>query len=150
MPEAVAANAGAVLAFDFGTQRIGVAVGESDMRLAHPLQAIAGERSELRFALIARLIEAWQPVRLVVGLPLADSGEAQDTTRRAERFARQLEGRFRLPVSMVDERYTSVDAEGSLQRMGAHGAARRNNVDSAAAQLILQQWFDEQGHAIGR
>ena len=147
MPEAAAAE-GTVLAFDFGTKRIGVAVGEGSMRLAHPLEGIVGERSEARFAAISRLIEIWRPVRLVVGLPLTESGEAQDTTLRAERFARQLEGRFGLPVGMVDERYTSADAEGSLKRMGAHGAARRNAVDSAAAQLILQQWFDERDHAI--
>ena len=136
--------AGTVLAFDFGTKRIGVAVGESVVRLAHPLAAIAGEETVSRFAAIAGMIAQWRPRHLVVGLPLSTDGEPHEITRRAERFARQLEGRFGLPVSRVDERYTSVDAEASLRAAGVRRAGREKSVDSAAAQLILQQWFDEQ------
>jgi putative Holliday junction resolvase len=88
------------------------------------------------------LLAEWRPARLVVGLPLANDGSAHAMTLRARRFARQLEGRFGLPVTLVDERYTSVEAEGRLRvdpGAGPHG------VDSAAAQLILQQHFDERG-----
>lgn len=143
MPEAVMAAEGTVLAFDFGTKRIGVAVGESLIGLAHPLADIRGEEAAPRFAAIAMVIEEWKPQRLVVGLPLAVDGTPHDLTRRAQRFARQLEGRFGLPVSFVDERYTSVDAEASLRAAGAHAALREKRVDSAAAQLILQQFFHE-------
>jgi len=143
MPEALMAATGTVLAFDFGTKRIGVAVGESLIGLAHPLAEIAAEETERRFAAIAEIIKEWQPRHLVVGLPLATDGAPHDLTRRAQRFARQLEGRFGLPVSFVDERYTSVDAEASLREAGAHKALRENRVDSAAAQLILQQYFHE-------
>lgn len=136
--------AGTVLAFDFGTKRIGVAVGESLVRIAHPLTEITGEETEPRFAAIARVVTQWQPRHLVVGLPLSTEGEAHALTRRAERFARQLEGRLGLPVSLVDERYTSVDAEALLRGAGPHRAMREKSVDSAAAQLILQQWFDAQ------
>ena len=137
------AATGTVLAFDFGTKRIGVAVGESLIGLAHPLAEIAAEETERRFAAIAEIIKEWQPRHLVVGLPLATDGAPHDLTRRAQRFARQLEGRFGLPVSFVDERYTSVDAEASLREAGAHKALREKRVDSAAAQLILQQYFHE-------
>ena len=137
------AAAGTVLAFDFGTKHIGVAVGESLIGLAHPLAEIAVEETERRFAAIAEIIKEWQPRHLVVGLPLATDGAPHDLTRRAQRFARQLEGRFGLAVSFVDERYTSVDAEASLREAGAHKALREKRVDSAAAQLILQQYFHE-------
>ena len=151
MPEEVITGAGTVLAFDFGTKRIGIAVGESLVRLAHPLGKIDAGETEARFAAIARLIKEWQPQLLVVGLPLSAAGEPYELTRRAERFARQLEGRFGLPVSLVDERYTSVDAEAGLRSAGAHKALRSRQrtacgalgIDSAAAQLILQQYFDE-------
>ncbi len=134
---------GTVLAFDFGTRRIGVAVGELLIGLAHPLADIAGEEAAPRFAAIAKLIAEWNPQRLVVGLPLALDGTPHEITRRAQRFARQLEGRFGLPVSFVDERYTSVDAEANLRETGARRALREKRTDSAAAQLILQQYFHE-------
>ena len=143
MPSAVMADAGTVLAFDFGTKRIGVAIGESMLGVAHPLTEIAGEESAPRFAAIAKLIEEWKPQRLVVGLPLSVEGAPHDMTRRAQRFAHQLEGRFRLPVTLVDERYTSVDAEAGMREAGAHKAIREKRMDAAAAQLILQQYFHE-------
>ena len=139
--EAVIAPAGTVLAFDFGTRRIGLAVGESMLGLAHPLSEIAAERTEPRFAAIAQVIAEWNPQHLVVGLPLSADGTPHELTRRAQRFARQLEGRFGLPVSLVDERYTSVEAEANLRYAGAHKAIREKRIDSAAAQLILQQYF---------
>lgn len=145
MPEAVVAHAGTVLAFDFGTRRIGVAVGEPEVGLAHPLAEIDTEETDPRFAAIARMIAEWHPCHLVVGLPLSTDGEPHALTRRAERFARQLEGRFGLPVSLVDERYSSVDAEAGLREAGARRAIREKRVDSSAARLILQQWFDETG-----
>ena len=121
---------GTVLAFDFGLRRIGVAVGERELRTAHPLPAVSG------FPEIRKLVAEWRPVRLVVGLPVRDAG-AHPLAPRVERFARQLEGRFHLPVARVDERYTSVEAEGRLRGVKA------GSIDSVAAQLILEQYFDE-------
>ena len=144
MPEALVAASGTILAFDFGIRRIGVAVGESALGLAHPLSEISGEETEPRFAAIARIIKEWQPQHLVVGLPLTADGAEHDLTRRAQRFARQLEGRFGLPVSLVDERYTSVEAEAGLRKCGSRKALREKRIDAAAAQLILQQFFHDQ------
>lgn len=137
------AASGTVVAFDFGIKCIGVAVGESMIGLAHPLGEISGEESGPRFAAIAALLEEWKPHHIVVGLPLAADGSEHELSRRAQRFARQLEGRFGVPVSLVDERYTSVEAESGLRETGARRALRDKRIDSAAAQLILQQFFHD-------
>jgi putative holliday junction resolvase len=121
---------GTVLAFDFGLKRIGVAVGECELRSAHPLPAVSS------FPQIQKLVEEWKPAALVVGLPTSVQGEAHRMTRQAEDFARRLEKRFKLPVARVDERYTSVEAERKLRGL------KNKAVDSVAAQLILEQYFD--------
>jgi len=128
MPER---GARTVLAFDFGLKRIGVAVGEPELRTAHPLAAVS------RFDEIRSLIVEWQPARLVVGLPVSVNGDAHAMTRQAEDFARRLERRFKLPVARVDERFSSVEAETRLR------GVKRKNIDSVAAQLLLEQYFDE-------
>ena len=97
-----------VLAFDFGTRRIGVAVGEMMLGSARPLTTISAEANDVRFTAIGKLVAEWQPAALVVGLPLSLDGEPGDMTARCKRFARQLEGRFRLPVTLVDERWAVV------------------------------------------
>jgi putative Holliday junction resolvase len=132
-----------VLAFDFGTRRIGVAVGNTLTRRAHPLTTIQGERNDERFAAIAALVAEWQPGMLVVGLPTHADGSAHDMTLRAQRFARQLDGRFGLPVAMVDERWTTEAAQSAQDAAGAAGRKGRAVRDQVAAQLILQSWFDE-------
>ena len=122
---------GTVLAFDFGLKRIGVAVGESEIGTAHPLPAVSS------FSQIQRLVQEWKPSNLVVGRPTSTKGEPHRMTRQAEDFARRLERRFKLPVARVDERYTSVEAEHRLR------GVKRKAIDSVAAQLILEQYFDE-------
>jgi len=133
---------GTVLAFDFGTKRIGVAVGETLLGQARPLLTIAQEANDARFAAIAKLIGEWQPSRLVVGLPLSSEGEAHDMTARAQRFAHQLEGRFQLPVELVDERFSSIEAEARLAEKGQHWKQRKETLDAEAAATILQGFFD--------
>jgi putative holliday junction resolvase len=122
---------GTVLAFDFGLKRIGVAVGEPELRTAHPLPAIA------QFRDIENLVKEWNPAALVVGLPTSVQGEPHRMTRQAEDFARRLEKRFKLPVARVDERFTSVEAESRLKGL------KNKAIDSVAAQLILEQYFDQ-------
>jgi len=129
MPEA---RARTVLAFDFGLKRIGVAVGEPELGTAHPLTPITAPG----FDAIGKLVAEWRPARLVIGLPVAANGE-HPLAKRVERFARQLEGRFHIPVARVDERFSSVEAESRLR------GVKRTSIDSVAAQLLLQQYFDE-------
>jgi putative Holliday junction resolvase len=118
------------LAFDFGTRRVGVAVGNSMLRRAQPLKTVAAT-GEARFAAIEALVHEWQPAELVVGVPFHPDGAEHQNTQRARRFGRQLHGRFRLPVNEVDERYSTTEAL-------AEGAA---DVDAASAAVILDQFL---------
>jgi putative Holliday junction resolvase len=137
-----ASDQATVLAFDFGTRRIGVAIGTTIVGVARPLTTIADDAKAARFAAVAALIDEWQPGMLVVGLPVHADGAPHEMTARAARFARQLEGRFGLKVARVDERYTSRAAEDALAATGARAGDRKAARDRVAAQLILQAWFD--------
>jgi len=141
---------GCLLGFDFGLARIGVATGEIETRLASPLATIALESSAARFDAISRLIEEWQPVALIVGLPRPLDGEGKHTFEpRCRRFANQLHGRFRLPVHLADERLSSIEADRNLHDAGVRNwRERKKKRDAAAAQLILQHFLDTLHHAI--
>lgn len=133
---------GTVLAFDFGEKRIGVAVGETLLGLAHPLLTIDAEENAAKFEQIAALLQEWQPVLLIVGLPMTMDGDAHAMTALAQKFAQRLEGRFNLPVMMVDERLSSAEAAQSLREAGIKGRAQKQHLDQVAAQTILQSYFD--------
>ncbi|MBI2508774.1 MAG: Holliday junction resolvase RuvX [Betaproteobacteria bacterium] len=133
---------GAVLAFDFGTRRIGVAVGDFETRLAHPLTTVAAVDNRSRFAAIEQLIMEWRPVLLVVGFPAHADGTVHPVGRLARRFAQRLTGRFGLLTELVDERLTSHDAERALRAAGARGARLRAGLDPVAAQRILESYFE--------
>jgi putative Holliday junction resolvase len=140
MPEAT----GSVLAFDFGIKRIGVAVGTllgaGRSGPARALTTIDDEANDARFSAIAALIAEWQPVRLLVGRPLNDDGTPHEMTARCERFAKQLRGRFRLPVDDVDERFSSIEADAILRERGLSWQQRKPRLDAEAALIILQSW----------
>jgi putative Holliday junction resolvase len=134
-----------VLAFDFGTRRIGVAVGNTLTRVAHPLAVIDEEAAAPRFAAVAALVGEWQPGLLVVGMPVHADGTPHAMTARARRFARQLAGRHGLPVVEADERHTTQEAQAVLDAAGRGGRRGRTERDALAAQAILQGYFDEPG-----
>ncbi len=133
---------GTVLAFDFGEKRIGVAVGETLIKTASALTTIATEVNEVRFAEIAKLIEEWQAKLLVVGLPTYLDGSEHDMTKLSKKFAQRLEGRFNLPVMMIDERLSSAEAAQHLSQTGIKGREQKSLIDAVAAQVILQSYFD--------
>lgn len=133
---------GSVLAFDFGEKRIGVAVGEHLLGIAHPLTTINNEANDERFRLIGALITEWRPSLLVVGLPLSLDGEDHAITLLCRKFARRLEGRYALPVLLVDERLSSAEASQSLKQAGIGGRKQKPMLDQVAAQTILQSYFD--------
>lgn len=124
-----------VMAFDYGTRRIGIAVGNSMTQLGQPLKTISEPNSDVRFKVIEDLIKEWQPQRLVVGIPCHPDGAEHEMSQKARRFGNQLNGRFQLPVDWVDERYTSAVLEGD--------ADMRDNLDAKSAALILEQYFLE-------
>ena len=121
-----------VLGFDYGARRVGVALGNGITRSARPLKVVhtgtAGSPALWRE--VSALVDHWQPHQLVVGVARHPDGTPHEMTQRCERFARQLEGRFRLPVARVDERYSSAVLEAGA------------DTDDHAAAVILQQWFD--------
>ena len=130
MPEALT-----VMAFDYGTRRVGVAVGNSVTKAGQALKTITAPSSGTLFQEIERLLKEWQPDQLVVGRPVHPDGSPHEMTAKAVRFGNQLHGRFQLPVAWVDERYTSAILEG--------GSQMRDNLDAHSAALILEQYFAE-------
>jgi putative Holliday junction resolvase len=136
-----------LLGFDFGTARIGVAVGETESGLAQPLIVIHGEANDVRFAEIGKLIVEWKPATLVVGMPANEDGSEHAMAPRCKRFANQLTGRFSLPVRLFDESLTSAEAEDMLKQAGGKYAdwrERKRILDAVAAQRILQSYLDTQ------
>jgi putative Holliday junction resolvase len=131
-----------ILAFDFGARWIGVAVGDTETRLASPLGMFEAESRISRIAEIETLVREWRPERLLVGLPLGMDGGERDMTGRARRFARQLEARFRLPVELADERLSSVAAEATLRETGRGGRRHKHLAHALAAKIILQAYLE--------
>lgn len=129
---------GTVLAFDFGERRIGIAVGTGSLGVAHPLVTIEEPAAERRWQAIDAVIAEWRPELLVVGVPVRDDGEPHPVARQAERFARRLRERCRLPVRLVDERLSSWAAGQALPRRRAR---ERGELDRFAAKLILDTFF---------
>ena len=130
-PAVVPAHFQSFLAFDYGLKRTGVAVGTRMLRSATPQGTIRAE-GDARFAQVAERIREWQPDALVVGVPLHPDGAAHENTARALKFARQLRGRFGLPVFEVDERYSTT---------AALAEARTPDADAGAACVILEQFL---------
>lgn len=124
-----------VMAFDYGTRRVGVAVGNSVTGTGQALKTIAAPNSDTLFKEVENLLKEWQPERLVVGKPLHPDGAEHEMTLKAVRFGNQLHGRFQLEVEWVDERYTSVVLEGDAQM--------QDNLDAHSAALLLEQYFSE-------
>ena len=125
-----------MISFDYGTRRVGVAVGNSITQSGQALKTILAPSSDALFLEIELLLKEWQPDQLVVGRPVHPDGTPHEMTAKAIRFGNQLHGRFHLPVSCVDERYTSAVLESNSKM--------HDNLDAHSAVLILEQYFAEQ------
>ncbi|MCC6533962.1 MAG: Holliday junction resolvase RuvX [Burkholderiales bacterium] len=130
---------GSVLAFDFGARRIGVAIGDTELRIAHPLEVIAYEDNRRRFDAIAALIAEWRPGALLVGRPGDDP--AHPLAAAIARFARRLHASFGLPVHLVDESLSSWVAGRRLSEAGIAARDQGTRLDAMAACVILETWF---------
>lgn len=135
-----------VLAFDFGLRRIGIAVGNTLTGSARVLTTIDDARDEPRWVELTRIIKAWQPDLLVVGIPVHTDGTPHTMTVHAKRFLQRLSTTFALPVESADERHTTQAAQAELTALGG-GRASRTTRDAVAARLILQGWLDERARA---
>jgi len=148
MPDTPDNKVATILAFDFGLRRIGCAVGQSITGSASPLLAVTNSDNGPDFEGISRLVNEWQPSRLVVGLPMHADGSPGTMTHHVEGFVEQL-ARFELPIETVDERYTSLEAKSVLKTAraaGTRGRISKEAIDSAAAVLIAERYLSSRVH----
>jgi putative Holliday junction resolvase len=150
MSNRTTAAAQTYLAFDYGAKQIGVAVGGSHSGLAETLANVQVGRGGPDWAHISRLVAEWRPDALVVGLPLNMDDSENTMTLAAKTFGNRLRGRYNLPVHMVDERLTSVDAKNTLVEAGVRFRRRKAQIDKLAAQAVLQAFLNEQVDGHGR
>ena len=140
-PQSNAQKRGTVLAFDFGKRRIGVAVGDRELGIAHPLETIRYRRDEDPLALMDNLVREWRPTLFVVGLPVNVDGSDHDLAPRVRSFCSALTERFGIATSLIDERYTSAEASENLSEAGVRGRRQKEYLDQLAAQTILEDFF---------
>lgn len=129
------------LGFDYGLTHIGVAYGQSLTLTARPLEVLSAREGVPSWGLIEQLIDTWRPCFLVVGLPLNMDETESELSRRARKFSRRLEGRFRLPVALMDERLSSFEVKQQAFSRGHQGDFKKKPIDALAAQLILEDWL---------
>ncbi|MEA1080408.1 Holliday junction resolvase RuvX [Marinobacter qingdaonensis] len=138
-----------VLAFDFGTRRIGVASGQELLGSGQPVAMLPARDGIPDWQQLAHLLEEWRPDLVVVGLPLNMDDTENEMCARARKFGKRIHGRFHLPVEMVDERLTSFEAKGEVMAAGGSRDFGRHGVDDRAAVLILETWFGLQRERAG-
>lgn len=140
-PPAGKQKRGAVMAFDFGERRIGVAVGDRELGIAHPLETIEYRRDEDPLVLIEALVNEWHPILFVVGLPVSVDGSEHELAPLVRGFCNALSERFGVATNLVDERYTSAEASEILNEAGVRGRRQKEYLDQVAAQTILEDFF---------
>ncbi len=133
-----------IMAFDFGEARIGIAVGNTLLKIPHPLQTISGKNKFDKFAKIGKLIDEWRPTQLVVGMP-GQTENKELFIQGITRFSNRLKHNFKLPLEFVNEDNTSFIASSQLNEQAVYGRAQKNKVDTLAACAILQLYFDTLG-----
>jgi putative Holliday junction resolvase len=135
--------AGTLIGFDFGERRIGVAVADTGWPHARAIGVIRERTNDARFAAIDRLEREWRPVAFVVGQPRHADGSPHELARLASKFGRRLAARYRVPVVLVDETLTSVEAQAQIRDEGRRRPAAQSEVDAVAAKIILQSYLDD-------
>lgn len=133
-----------VIAIDYGLRNMGVAVGNTVSRTAQPLIIIGARDGVPDWGALTKLIEEWQPDRVIVGHPLNMDGSESDISQRVMKFARQIEGRCAIGVTLVDERLSSREAKAAALSAGHHGDFATAPIDDQAAAIILTTWLNEQ------
>ena len=137
-----------ILAFDFGLARTGVAVGNKLTGIATPLCILQSINTKPDWVRISQLITEWRPKILVVGIPKHLDGRSSNMTLRAEKFSRQLEGRYNLPVETIGEQLSSLEAEQRLKQARQAGRKKKvvkGEIDQLAAAIILESWMLQNG-----
>ncbi len=132
-----------VLGFDYGERRIGIATGQTISQSAAPLITLNAINQKPDWSSIEKIINEWKPDALIVGIPRYLNGDASDMTEKAERFCRQLEGRFRLPIYTVNESLSSSEAEQRLKQTRKIDQHNKHEIDKMAAAIIVQRWLEQ-------
>ena len=138
-------HSGTVLAFDFGLKRIGVAVGELELGMAHPLTTLNGSDPVQTMAAVDKIMKEWEPNLLIVGHPHQEDGRPHALSGAIEKFVDNLKSQTKLDVVLCDESYSSAAASLALRDAGVSGHKQKAMLDSVAAQEILQGYFDNHG-----
>lgn len=135
-----------IMSFDFGLNRIGVAIGNTELKIPHPVSVITGRNKFEKLDKIAKLIQEWKPLHLVVGMPSVSDGVAKQSKgeliEAINKFANRLKHKFKLPLSFVNEDYTSHIASNQLSEQLIRGRRQVGKLDMLAACTILQRYFD--------
>ena len=134
------------LGFDFGYKRIGVAVGQRITRSASPLPTLDATSGVPHWPSLDKLVSQWRPKALIVGLPTCIDDSKLYTTSAAKRFARQLKTHYEIPVYLVDERLSTIEARSLLFERGGYNKIKKTQVDGVAACIILEQWLNHPEH----
>ena len=140
-------KSGSVMAFDFGLKRIGVAVGDMELGIAHPVTTLNVETNVERLAAVEKLVAEWQPIQFVIGEPQnenAVNNEVHPIAHLAKKFGNRLTEQYHLPITYVNELLSSTEAASQLKAQGITGRVQKTQLDAVAAQIILQAYFDEQ------
>ena len=140
-------KSGSVMAFDFGLKRIGVAVGDMELGIAHPVTTLNVETNVERLAAVEKFVAEWQPIQFVIGEPQYEdvaNNEAHPIAHLAKKFGNRLTEQYHLPITYVNELLSSTEAASQLKAQGITGRAQKTQIDAVAAQIILQAYFDEQ------
>ena len=132
---------GNILSFDFGEKRIGVAIGNSITKSSHPLETINTPKNTERYRLIELLLKTWEPFKLVIRYPLNDDGTLSKMSLLAKKFGMKLGNKYNIPISMIDERFTSSEADLELKKFEKNFKKRKIVVDQVAAMIILDSFF---------
>ena len=132
---------GNILSFDFGEKRIGVAVGNSITKSSHPLETINTPKNTERYKVIELLLKTWKPVNLVIGYPLNEDGTLSKMSLLAKKFAMKLRNKYNIPIIMIDERFTSSEADLELKKFEKNFKKRKVVIDQIAAMIILDSFF---------
>ncbi len=132
-----------VMGFDFGQRRIGVAIGQMLTQTATPLCIIPAQDGVPDWGRVDNLIREWQPGMMIVGLPLNMDGTMSEMAVAVQKFSRRLQNRYNLPVEMVDERLSSIEAQ---RETASEGPRRQEHLDHVAARIILETWLQDETH----
>ncbi len=132
-----------IIGFDFGQKRIGVAIGNNISKTAQALITINSASNNQKFEAIKKIIEEWQPISIVVGVPFNVDGSEHKVTNLSKKFAKQLEQKYSLPTHLIDERYTSIEANHEIKDKKIDLKKKKLLIDQIAAKIILQSYLDQ-------